>query len=366
MAKGVEDTAFYCFNRLGAMNEVGGDPASDGISVDDFHAYNQKMQATHPYTMVTLSTHDTKRSDDVRARMAVLSEVPEAFAEAMRRWSQMAQELRSALFAKAPAGDPLDRNTEYLFYQTVVGAWPITPARLKDYMLKAAREAKQRTSWTANNLEFESALEAFVDAALQDEAFTSDIARFVDRIREAGRINSLAQTLMKHTVPGVPDLYQGTELWDLSLVDPDNRRPVDYALRRTLLASIRDAPPERGLATALRHADEGLPKMWTIYCVLRLRHERPQSFGSHGDYAPLYAQGEKASHVIAYRRGDDILTVAPRLPLLLGGGWKDTSLALPTGRWTNVLTGSRIQGGSVPLQVLLQEFPVALLAKDNA
>ncbi|HKO20148.1 MAG TPA: malto-oligosyltrehalose synthase, partial [Acidobacteriaceae bacterium] len=225
MAKGVEDTAFYCFNRLIAMSEVGGDPASDGICVERFHAYNQKMQATHPLTMVTLSTHDTKRSDDVRARLAVLSEIPEEFGAALTRWSETNRELRSKLFENNPAGDLLDRNTEYLLYQTLIGAWPITTDRLKEYMLKAVREAKQRTSWTANNAEFESSLQEFIEGLLEYAPFLEDFSRFIDQIRDAGRVNSLAQSLMKHTVPGVPDLYQGAELWDLSLVDPDNRRP---------------------------------------------------------------------------------------------------------------------------------------------
>ena len=366
MAKGVEDTAFYCFNRLAAMSEVGADPGSNGLDVETFHAYNAKMQATHPYTMVTLSTHDTKRSDDVRARLAVLSEAPRLFAEAIDRWSEINRKLRSELFANRTASDPLDRNTEYLFYQTAIGAWPVTPDRLKEYMLKAAREAKQQTSWTLNNTEFESALEAFVDAALQHKAFTTDLALFVDRIRGAGRINSLAQTLMKHTVPGVPDLYQGAELWDLSLVDPDNRRPVDYDLRRALLNEIMRMDPAHGASMAMARADEGLPKMWVIHRALGLRHERPNSFGQNADYTPLYPEGPKAAHVIAYLRGADILTVVPRLPFLLRQEWHDTSIAIPSGDWTNFLTGSRITGGSVPLQTLLSDFPVALLARDNA
>jgi len=366
MAKGVEDTAFYCFNRLVAMSEVGGDPGSNGISVDQFHAYNVRMQATHPHTMVTLSTHDTKRSDDVRARLAVLSEAPELFAESAGRWSSINGELRSKLFAGKPMGDPLDRNTEYLLYQTLIGAWPISASRLKEYTLKAVREAKQRTSWTVNNPEFETALQEFIDAALEHDPFTTDLKNFVNQIREAGRINSLAQTLMKHTVPGVPDLYQGSELWDLSLVDPDNRRPVDYELRRRLLHQIKNLEPAAGAALAMQHAEDGLPKMWTIHRALHLRRERPAYFGAAAEYKPIFAEGSKAEHVIAYLRRDHIATVVPRLPFLLRGQWQNTSLNLPQGSWTNFLTGRTIRGGSLSLQTLLQDFPVALLVRDNA
>ncbi|HEX3571452.1 MAG TPA: malto-oligosyltrehalose synthase [Acidobacteriaceae bacterium] len=365
MAKGVEDTAFYCFNRMVAMSEVGGNPASDGITVDEFHAYNSKMQATHPDTMVTLSTHDTKRSDDVRARLAVLSEAPELFGHALARWSSTNNDLRSKMFAGKSAGDPLDRNTEYLLYQTLIGVWPIPVDRLKEYMLKAVREAKQRTSWTVNNAYFESALLEFIEAVLQHDKFTADLEEFVRNLRDAGRINSLAQTLMKHTVPGVPDLYQGAELWDLSLVDPDNRRPVEYDLRRSLLDEVKNVDPAAGAALVMKRANEGLPKMWTIHRALRLRHTRPHSFGAKAEYSPLFAEGAKASHVIAYLRGQDVATVVPRLPFLLGGVWQDTSVNVPAGSWTNFLTGITVAGGAVPLQILLQDFPVALLVKDN-
>jgi (1->4)-alpha-D-glucan 1-alpha-D-glucosylmutase len=362
MAKGVEDTAFYCFNRLIAMSEVGGDPSSDGLSLREFHAYNEAMQHTHPHTMVTLSTHDTKRSDDVRARLAVLSEATELFAGGLKRWSAMNHELRS----KLPGGDLLDPNTEYLLYQTLIGAWPIPLDRLKEYMLKAVREAKQRTSWTSNNIDFETALLEFIDAAVQHHAFITDLTHFVDGIRDAGRINSLAQTLMKHTAPGVPDLYQGAELWDHSLVDPDNRRPVDYGLRRTLLDEIRNLHAANGAAEAMGRAEEGLPKMWTIYRGLRLRRERPQSFGASAEYLPINAQGPKAEHVIAYLRGTDVITVVPRFPFVLRGEWQNTCISVPQGSWTNFLTGETMGGGCVNLQKLLQQFPVALLVKDNA
>ena len=362
MAKGVEDTAFYCFNRLIALCEVGGEPASDGLSVEEFHQYQAKMQATHPYTMVTLSTHDTKRSDDVRARLAVLSEMPEQFAEALNRWSRINNELRTDLFCGQSCDGP-DRNTEYLLYQTMIGAWPIDEKRLQAYMLKAVREAKQKTSWTGNNAEFEDALHRFIEAILKHEPFLNDLRQFVDKVCEPGRINSLAQSLLKHTAPGVPDLYQGSELWDLSLVDPDNRRPVDYELRSRLLNEIKGMQPARGAAECLRRSDEGLPKLWLIHRALCLRRERPQNFSATAAYAPLQLIGEKSHHVIGFLRGETLATIVPRLPHLLGGDWADTTVVLPGGEWTNHLTGAQLGGGSVLVRELLRDFPVALLVR---
>jgi (1->4)-alpha-D-glucan 1-alpha-D-glucosylmutase len=365
MAKGVEDTAFYCYNRLSAMCEVGGDPGSDGMCVEGFHAYNAKMQATHPRTMVTLSTHDTKRSDDVRARLAVLSEMPKEFGAALMRWSRINNELRAELFGGGTGGGDPDRNTEYLLYQTLVGAWPITVERAQEYMLKAVREAKQRTSWTANNAEFEDALGKFIEAVLGHQEFVTDLERFVDGAREAGRVNSLSQTLMKHTAPGVPDLYQGAELWDLSLVDPDNRRPVDFALRTRLLGELKRLPPERAVAEAMRRADEGLPKMWTIHRALCLRRHHPEWFDAEAGYGPLEVEGAKAAHAIAYLRGESVATVVPRWTKLLGGAWSGTAVQLPEGRWTNWLTGAAVEGGSVEVAELLREFPVSLLVRRD-
>jgi (1->4)-alpha-D-glucan 1-alpha-D-glucosylmutase len=316
--------------------------------------------------MVTLSTHDTKRSDDVRARLAVLSEAPGQFRSALNRWSEANREIRSRLFSGKPAGDPLDANTEYLLYQTLIGAWPITFDRLNEYMLKAVREAKQRTSWIANNAEFETALQEFIQGLLECAPFVDDLTRFVDQIREAGRVNSLAQSLMKHTVPGVPDLYQGAELWDLSLVDPDNRRPVDYDLRRRLLEEIKHLEPCAGAALSMARSEEGLPKLWTIHRALRLRHERPHSFGAGAAYTPIYAQGSKANHVITYMRGENVITVVPRFTWLLQDGWGDTAIKCPEGNWSNFLSGRAIPAGYVTLNTLLQDFPVALLVKDNA
>lgn len=362
MAKGVEDTAFYCYNRLSAMSEVGGDPARDGITVADFHDYNAKMQATHPLTMTTLSTHDTKRSEDVRARMAVLSEVPELFADAIGRWSEMTQKYRAIAGVSGTAdSSDLDRGTEYFYYQTLVAAWPITPDRMKAYMQKAMREAKERTTWVANNKEYEEAVNRFIDGTLSDERFVADIQSFVDQIKNAGWMNSLAQTLLKLTAPGVPDQYQGTELWEFSLVDPDNRRPVDYKLRQKLLKETHSLSP----AQIIARIDDGLPKLWTIHKALTLRREKPEWFGETAIYAPIIAIGSKADHVVAFARGTHVITVAPRWAMTLDGDWSDTKITIPNGRWTNRLSGKVIEGGTQALADLLAEFPVALLTKED-
>lgn len=352
MAKGVEDTAFYNFNRLIGLNEVGGDPGNDGVSVAEFHAYQTKMQQTHPQTMTTLSTHDTKRSDDVRARLAVLSEMPVEFAQTVRGWME-----RNARYKTA---DLPDRNSEYFLYQTMIGAWPLTADRLHTYMEKAMREAKQQTTWVANNKEYEVALRSFIDSLLGDGAWTEELEAVVARVQDAGRINSLAQTLVKYTSPGVPDLYQGSELWDLSLVDPDNRRPVDYDLRRRLLAEMRGM----SAADVLGRWDDGLPKLWTVFHGLHVRRDRPRSFGPEGEYVAIEVTGSRSEHVIAYLRGGDVATVVPRLPLTLAEEWSDTSITLPQGVWRNRLRGDVVEGGEVRMADLLAGFPVALLLRD--
>lgn len=349
MAKGVEDTAFYCYNRQTGMNEVGGDPGRNGISVADFHAYCEKMQATHPHTMTTVSTHDTKRADDVRARLAVLTEIPDSFGGSAQRWSRMNTELRTK--------DLPDRNTEYFYYQTLIGAWPITPERMREYMQKAMREAKQQTSWVANNKEFEDAMNSFIDRTMASTAFMGEVEQFVERIRPAGWTNSLAQTLMKCTAPGVPDLYQGAELWDLSLVDPDNRRPVDYNLRARLLKQMHTM----SAADVMARSADGLPKLWTIHHALTLRRQKPEWFNEAAGYKPVPVDGSREAHAFAYLRAGAVLTVVPRLPLTLNGDWDDTTLQLPSGNWQNCLTGEKHTGGNLRLADLLQQFPVALL-----
>jgi len=362
MAKGVEDTAFYCYNRLSAMNEVGGNPEGRSVSAAEFHAYCEKMQATHPQTMNGLSTHDTKRSDDVRARLMVLTEVAPRFGSSIQRWSRM-----NGAFRKRLAGGPMpDPNTEYLYYQTLIGAWPLSVERAQAYMLKAVREAKMQTTWVANNKEFEDALMEFIARTLEHAPFVKDLEQFVDRVKDAGWMNSLAQTLIKHTVPGVPDLYQGTEIWDLSLVDPDNRRPVDYERCRQMLGDLHEFSGQNDFAArVMARVEEGMPKMWVVHQSLKLRQEQPEWFGPLSSYTPLTVEGARGEHVIAYLRGDAVATVVPRWIMTISGAWRDTSVLLPQGRWTNRLTGAAVEGGRVAMKNLLRDFPVALLVRES-
>jgi len=353
MAKGVEDTAFYCFNRFIALNEVGGDPGRLGLGARAFHRACQKARRRWPASMLTTSTHDTKRSEDVRARLALLSEIPAEWSAAVRRWSAMNEQHRRGGFP--------DRNAEYYFYQTLVGAWPLSVERALAAAQKAARESHQYTSWTQCHETYEGALRHFVTAVLNEPEFTASLERFVAPLLEPGWTNSLAQTLLKLTAPGVPDLYQGTELWDLSLVDPDNRRPVDFTLRRRLLA-------EAGRMSAMeawRRRAEGVPKLWLIQRTLALRARRPGLFGADSAYRPLAAEGSQTAHVVAFCRGDKIVVVVPRLVLSLGGNWADTILRMPGGPWHNELTGDVVRGGQVLLRDLLERFPVALLLRKE-
>jgi len=356
MAKGVEDTALYTYNRLISLNEVGGDPGRFGVSPEEFHAFCAATQKSHPASMLSSSTHDTKRSEDIRARISVLSEIPLIWRETVYRWG--------AINEKYKKNEAPDRNTEYLLYQTMIGAWPIGTDRLLPYMEKAMREAKQRTNWLSPNEQFETSTREFIEAIYEDDEFRFDFESFAERFILPGRINSLSQVLWKLTAPGVPDIYQGTELWDLSLVDPDNRRPVDYQLRRDLLDELRGLNVEQ----VWNRIDEGLPKLWTIYHTLRVRREREESFG--GTYTPLEAIGPKARNIVAYMRGDDVITLAPRLVWNLAGcgtgcerGWDGTLLDIPPGRWQNEFASSAVDGGKAQLADILKPFPVALLTK---
>jgi (1->4)-alpha-D-glucan 1-alpha-D-glucosylmutase len=350
MAKGVEDTLFYAYNRFAALNEVGSDPGRFGVSVPEFHDTMKRAGREHPWSMLATSTHDTKRSEDVRARLAVLSEIPERWIEAVRRWSGLNERHHHA-------GMP-DRNMEYLLYQTLVGAWPISVERALRYMEKAAKEAKLHTSWINPNEPYDRALRVFVEAVLDDRAFVDDLVAFVSTLIEPGRINSLTQTILKLTCPGIPDLYQGTELWDLSLVDPDNRRPVDYDARRALLGFVRKARLEDILA----RADEGAPKLFLIQRLLRVRRERPELFAPEAAYRAVQVEGRKAENVIAFARGEDLVIVAPRLVLGLGDGWGATIVELGRGEWQSVVNGDIYQSHSA-MGPLMIDFPVNVLIR---
>ncbi len=353
MAKALEDTAFYCFNRFVALNEVGGDPERFGVTAVQFHRECEAAHARWPLRMLATSTHDTKRSDDLRARMSLLSEISDRWIAAVRGWSEMNRPWWR--------GGLSDRNAEYLLYQTLVGAWPIERDRILEYMLKAAREAKMHTSWTTPNVEYERSLAGFIEGALNNTDFIGELTAFVAPLIWPGHINALAQTLIKLTAPGIPDFFQGSELWNVTLVDPDNRRPVDYALRRRLLTEMRSLTVDEVIA----RADEGLPKLWLIRHALDLRQRRPQMFGRDGDYKPLRARGAHASHVIAFCRGDGAIAIAPRLPLTLGGDWANTTITLPHGRWHNELSGDTIDGGDILMANLLARFPVGLLSREE-
>jgi (1->4)-alpha-D-glucan 1-alpha-D-glucosylmutase len=343
------------------MNEVGGNPSSNGVTLQEFHSYHEKMQATHPLTMTALATHDTKRSGDVRARLAVLSEIPSRFGSAIQRWARMNNGFRR----RSVTGAMPDANTEYLYYQTLIGAWPLTVERVQAYMLKAVREAKLQTSWVANNRDFEDSLMEFIARTMEHAPFMKDVEQFVERVKYPGRINSLAQTLLKHTAPGVPDLYQGTELWDLSLVDPDNRRPVDYELRRQLFNDMRGMMGENVAARVMERIDDGMPKMWVIHQALQLRRQHPEWFGADSAYTPLSVSGSRADHVIAYARCNNVATVVPRLTMKVMDSWRDTAVVLPEGTWSNWLTGAAMNGGPVQMRTLVREFPVALLVREG-
>ena len=356
MAKGVEDTAFYRYHRLTTLNEVGGDPGVFGTAPDEFYAASLARQSDWPESMTTLTTHDTKRNEDVRARLAVLSEVPHLWTEAVRRWSTMADAYRS------PAGP--DHNSEYLLWQTLAGAWPISLERAQQYMEKATHEAKQRTAWIDADVSYDASVGDFVAGVLSDTALCADIEAFVvDSLLVPGRVNALAQKVIQLTMPGIPDVYQGTELWDLSLVDPDNRRPVDYWQRAQLLSGLGIGTVP-GLGAGDVH-DPGAAKLLVVSRALDLRRRRPELFGRVGSFTPLPAVGSVAGHVIAFSRGGDAVTVAPRLSVRLesDGGWGDTALPLPVGRWVDVLTGAEHAGGVVRVGDLLDRFPVALLER---
>jgi (1->4)-alpha-D-glucan 1-alpha-D-glucosylmutase len=347
MAKGVEDTTFYRWHRLTALNEVGGRPEHFAVFPDELHAWAARQQRTAPTAMTTLSTHDTKRSEDVRARLVTLSEVPEAWRQALTSWQQAAAPYRSA------AGWP-DPETEYLMWQTLVGTWPITAQRLGDYLLKAAREAKRHTTWTDQDADYEQALVTFATSVLADESITTQVAAFVEHIAPFARVATLATKLLALTLPGVPDVYQGCELVDLSLVDPDNRRPVHFADRADRLVRLDGGDRARDLS------DE---KLRLVSAALRLRREHPDWFGAAGDYEPLPTT---TTHALGFVRAGRLATVVTRRPRELDGvgGWRDARVVLPEGGWTDALTQASHVGGSVLLDDLLRELPVSLLVRD--
>ncbi|CAN5905262.1 hypothetical protein BH23ACT11_BH23ACT11_16740 [soil metagenome] len=391
MAKGMEDTALYIYNRLVSLNEVGGEPERYGVSVSAFHHLAAERAKRWPHAMLSTSTHDTKRSEDVRARINVLSEIPDQWNERLDSWSRLNRSRRREVDDRqAPS-----RNDEYLIYQTLVGAWPLEELdeeglagfreRIKAYLEKALREAQVHTSWVNANEEYESAVADFVESLLtpsETNLFLDEFIPFARRIARVGALNSLSQTLIKLTSPGVPDIYQGNELWDFSLVDPDNRRPVDCVMRKKMLADLDDISPDE-VRSLLETWQDGRPKLHLTHRALQLRREAPDLF-EKGEYVPLEVIGEKADHIVAFARWyeDQVaVTLVPRLYASLSGeegllmpqtgAWGDTQIRLPeelpVSDLNKALTGERVAvetgntGHCFPVSEALRSFPVGLL-----
>jgi (1->4)-alpha-D-glucan 1-alpha-D-glucosylmutase len=400
-AKSVEDTVFYTYNRLASLNEVGGSPERYGVSVAAFHRQNAERLERWPHTLLATSTHDTKRSEDVRARLAALSEMAREWQAALARWGRL-NSPKKAVVDDSPAPD---RNDEYLLYQTLLGAWPAEPldaealeqfrGRVAEYMQKATKEAKVHTSWINPDTDYDDAVRRFVDCLLSEpeDPFLQDLLTLQRRVAFFGYFNALAQVLLKLTSPGVPDLYQGTELWDFSLVDPDNRRPVDYQRRREVLADLQEriaraADTLTGLTDdLLADPADGRIKAYVLYQTLGLRRAHEALF-TRGSYLPLEATGARRDHVCAFARSSGsaqadaaVIVVVPRLVVRLAREserpplgpevWGQTRLLLPPHLadrcYHNLFTGERLTPGNSPgaagplLAEVLGRFPVALL-----
>jgi (1->4)-alpha-D-glucan 1-alpha-D-glucosylmutase len=377
MAKAAEDTAFYRYFRLLALNEVGGDPRRFGMSVAAFHHLTQDRARSWPRAMVTTATHDTKRGEDGRVRLALLSEMPREWGRRVAQWLRLNRSRRSEIDDEIIP----DRNVEYFFYQTLLGAWPPGLAaddvegirglaeRVEAYMIKAVREGKQQSSWSNPNAAYEAALQRFVQAVLdatRTNPFLVEFHAFVSSLARLGAIASLAQFVLKLTVPGVPDIYQGGELWDFALVDPDNRRPVDWNARRVLLDDVADV----SLADLAENWQDGREKLFIARQLLELRRLHPELF-AEGDYQPLEVEGEMSGHLCAFARnrgGEAIVVAVPRLvhQLYRGGQtaqWDATEITLPPqGEWQDLFTGRRVDGQDrVRASELLADFPVCVL-----
>lgn len=340
MAKSVEDTAFYRYAPLVSVNEVGSHPGHFGVRVEDYHRHARGVAERWPRSLNASTTHDTKRSEDVRARISLLSEMPDVWNRTVVAWQQMNV---AAWHATTP-----DPTMELLLYQVMVGAHPLPRERAVSYMAKASREAKQRTSWLGPDPAYDDALARFTAEVVEHPSFLDALAAFCAPLLVPGRMASLAMLVLKLTAPGVADIYQGCETWTDSLVDPDNRRPVDYATRRALLDQVggSDRPPTTGLADD----DAGANKMWLTHALLALRTRCEASFeGETAGYEPLSARGMSADAVVAARRGADVVSVVGVRPLRTAAeGWGDTVIELPPGRWADIVEG-RDAAGAVRL-----------------
>ncbi len=380
MAKGVEDTAFYIYHRLVALNEVGGEPERFGMEPAVFSERSAARLKDHPHAMLATTTHDTKRSEDTRARLAAISEFPAAWRKSLRRW-----QARNKNFKKEIDGESApDANEEYLLYQTLLGTWPLEPLtpetravylqRIQDYMIKALKEAKVNTSWIQPNEDWEAAVRDFVAELLKEGSnrFLKDFQPFATQIAQAGMINSLSQLVLKSTVPGVPDFYQGCELWDFSLVDPDNRRAVDYELRKNLLAAIENENP----AALFEQWSDGRIKLFLTRKLLDFRIAHAKLF-AEGDFVPLKTKGAYADSCVAFLRKFEnatVLVIAPRLTQRVGfppvgTAWRDTAIELPQDHGINLMrdlfTGTELDANNTAVSVAeaLKNLPVAVYAR---
>jgi (1->4)-alpha-D-glucan 1-alpha-D-glucosylmutase len=372
MAKSVEDTAFYTYVRFVALNEVGGGPSQFGTSIGELHAANELRRARWPRTMTATSTHDTKRGEDVRARLAVLSEMPGTWAAWVHEWLAIGSTFVT-MIEDEPAPSIAD---QYLFFQTALGAYPLLGGtdqlitRLVDYAVKAAREAKQHTSWLAPNAAYEDALKTFITGMFSTEAFETALETAADAIATYGVSNSLGQVLLKIASPGVPDTYQGSELWDLRLVDPDNRGPVDYEERRAALRALDGANP-RDLLASYR---DGRVKLHVLRAGLRLRRDMPKTF-LEGDYAAIDAGEDVVAFARTHAEGSVVCAVTRRpytvtngrAPFAVDDAWGHRTLPVPRGEWRDALTGARhvVEGEGLPAAKLFALLPVSLLVLDD-
>ncbi|MBE7209948.1 MAG: malto-oligosyltrehalose synthase [Gluconacetobacter diazotrophicus] len=381
MAKGLEDTTFYRYNRHIALNEVGGEPDRFGLSVAQFHKANAARARDWPHSMLGTSTHDTKRGEDTRARLAVLSDLPEEWTRQVTTWSRLLRARRGDLDGTAPP----DRNDEYMLFQLMVGSWPIElldgpeekaldtyKERLAGALEKSMREAKLHSTWTSPDSAYEDAMRGFMQDALDAGrgSFMAAFLPFANRIAELGVQNSLVQAALKLTLPGVPDIYQGCDMWDLSLMDPDNRRPVDYELREGALAAMQDeldgsADRSSFLRRLLADWRDGRIKLALTALLLRLRTEQPALFRD-GGYEPLAVEGDRGNRALGFVRGAGdvrVAVVAARFPGSRDAepGWNGTVAVLPEGNWVDVLTRRAVPGGRVELDTLLDTLPVAVM-----
>jgi (1->4)-alpha-D-glucan 1-alpha-D-glucosylmutase len=359
MGKGLEDTTFYIHNPLVSVNEVGGDPNGPEcyFGIEQFHRRNLTRHARWPLTLNASSTHDTKRSEDVRARINVLSEFPDQWAQRLRRWRRWT----SSHGAPAP-------NEQILIFQSMLGAWPIEPDRLKQYVTKALREGKTHTSWLNIDERYERRVLSFVDSLYVNRHFLIDFERFQKKIAYFGALSSVSQLVLKITSPGIPDFYRGTDVWDLSLADPDNRRPVDFSSRKEMLAALANNSSPRQL---LKSWADGRLKLYVTHKLLQFRRAQADLF-LQGEYIPLSVRGSRSDHIIAFARRlhDDWCIIAvPRLLAKLGRGknvWQDTSIQWPDGspsRWVNILTQEKIFAKEAPAASrLFTTLPCAVLA----